>query len=65
MKMKPEFKLAKSLPGHSQMERVRAARAMLETRLGTRENVLGGFLSIFHPEIPRDKAIRMARDAYR
>lgn len=55
MKMPPEFKLAKTLPGASQMERVVAARAILNgTRQMGRRAEVRAFLSIFHPEMTEE-----------
>jgi hypothetical protein len=62
MKMKPEYKLAKRLPGVSQMERVRAARAMLDTRAGTEATKLHAFMAIFHPTYPEEKVRELVRD---
>lgn len=47
-----DFDLAKRLPGTSQMERVKAARAMLDgTRQFSRRTEVAAFLAIFHPEL--------------
>jgi hypothetical protein len=61
MKQKPEFALAKKLPGTSQMERVRAARAILHSRAGSEALAFQGFMAIFHPEVSTD----VVRDAAR
>lgn len=60
--MKPEFKLAKKLPGVSQLERVRAARAILHSRAGTEALALQGFMAIFHPDYPEEKVREIVRD---
>ncbi len=60
--MKPEFKLARKLPGYSQMERVRAARAMLHSHAGGEAMALHAFMAIFHPDFPADKTREMVRD---
>jgi hypothetical protein len=60
--MKPEFKLARSLPGHSQIERVRAARAILNGRSGSEAMALYAFMAIFHPDYPPQKVTRMVND---
>ncbi len=51
MKTKPEFTLARKLPGTSQMDRVRAARAILHSRSGSEALAFQGFMAIFHPEV--------------
>lgn len=61
--MKPEFELAKKLKGPSQMERVRAARALINGRHGDSEALaLEGFLAIFHPEMKADKVRELVSD---
>lgn len=60
--MKPEFELAKKLPGRSQMERVRAARAIINGRRGSEALALEGFMAIFHPEFPAAKMRDMVRE---
>lgn len=66
-KLKPEFELAKRLPGRSQMERVIAARAYIN-QAGPRDGdqqadlELHAFMSIFHPEVPVQSVRDMARD---
>lgn len=60
--MKTEFELAKELPGRSQMERVKAARAILHSRQGSEALALHAFMAIFHPKFPADKTRDMVRD---
>lgn len=60
--MKPEFALAKKLKGPSQMERVRAARAMLHSIRGSEGMGLRAFMAIFHPDYPEDKMRELERD---
>lgn len=60
--MKPEFELAKKLPGTSQIERVRAARAMLHSTAGSETMALRAFMSIFHPECPQERVSELVRD---
>lgn len=52
--MKPEFELAKKLKGPSQMERVIAARAIINGSRSSQEHIeemeFLAFMSIFHPE---------------
>lgn len=63
MKAKPEFELAKRFKGPSQMERVRAARALINGRHSDSEALaLRGFLAIFHPEMSDDKVRELVRD---
>ena len=58
---RPDFELAKQLPGASQLERVRAARGMLATqRFGTERHGLAAFIAIFHPEKDIDACLRRA-----
>lgn len=70
MKLKPEFELAKKLPGYSQMDRVRAARAYLN-QAGSRDPgrqadmELHAFMALFHPEIPTQTVREMSRDMRR
>ena len=62
--MKPEYELAKKLEGPSQMARVRAARAIIESARGQRQAdnlALRGFMAIFHPDYPEDKLRELAR----
>ena len=59
--MKPEFKLAKTLKGPSQIERVRAARAMLST-MRSRGAELEAFMAIFHPDYPDAKRRELVAD---
>lgn len=61
--IKKEIKLARKLPGKSQLERVRAARAMLHSSHGSEAMALHAFMGIFHPEFPQDKVREMARAA--
>lgn len=60
--MKPEFKLAKKIKGPSQLERVRAARAMLDGTRGSDGLALEAFMAIFHPDYPADKRRSMVAD---
>jgi hypothetical protein len=46
-----EKKLARKMRGPSQLERVRAARALLMGTAGSEALALDGFLAIFHPEM--------------
>lgn len=65
MKQKPEFELAKRLPGPSQMERVRAARAILNASgpIGGSEcSALRAFMDIFHPEVSQDRVRNIVAD---
>jgi hypothetical protein len=62
MKQKPEFELAKKIPGPSQMERVRAARAILNGRQGSEALAFQGFMAIFHPEVSADAVRDAARE---
>lgn len=62
LKTKPEFELAKRLPGASQIERVRAARAMIHSRRGSESMALFAFMDIFHSGYDPDKVRDMARD---
>jgi hypothetical protein len=59
--MKPEYELAKKRPGTSQLARVRAARAIIESRDGSEAMALRGFLTILHPEISEERRERMVR----
>jgi hypothetical protein len=59
--MKPEYELAKTLRGPSQLERVRAARALLNGS-GKEDVALHGFMAIFHPDYDPEKVRSMARD---
>lgn len=62
-KLKPEFELAKRLKGPSQMERVRAARAIINGRGGNSEAfALQGFMAIFHPDFDADRTRQMVND---
>ncbi len=45
------------------VSRVRAVACLARSRWGTPENEMFAFLSIFHPEIPLQRRIRMCRDA--
>jgi hypothetical protein len=58
----PEFDLAKRLPDKSQLERVRAARAILNGTRGTERAALHAFMSIFHPDYPPDKLRSLMKD---
>ena len=63
--MKPEFELAKKLKGPSQLDRVRAARAIIDAQQNGRQSeslALAGFMAIFHPDFPEDKVRDMCRD---
>lgn len=53
--MKPEFKLAKRMKGPSQIERVRAARAILNGTHTSEKLVLSAFIDILHPEISDER----------
>lgn len=59
--MKPEFEIAKRLPGQSQMERVRAAREIINGR-GSEIFALQGFMALFHPEVPHLRVMEMVAD---
>lgn len=66
-KLKPEFELAKKLPGHSQMERVMAARCFInQASRAPQDKIedleLHAFMSIFHPEVPVATVREMSRD---
>lgn len=67
--MKPEFELAKTLKGPSQIERVKAARCIINATRASQERIedleLHAFMSIFHPEISADKVREMSRDRRR
>lgn len=56
-RIKPEYRLAKKLPGRSQLARVRAARAMIDgvTPRQRRRMELHAFMAIFHPEVTTDR----------
>lgn len=56
-----EVALARKLPGPSQMERVRAARDLINGR-GSEVLALQGFMAIFHPEVPRQRVMEMVYD---
>lgn len=63
--MKPEFELAKKLPGPSQIERVRAARCILNARGpigGSEQSALRAFMDIFHPEVSQDRVRVLVND---
>ena len=62
--MKPEFELAKKLPGESQLERVRAARAMIHSSAGNEAMAFRGFMDIFHPEVPKEAVEDAAREIH-
>lgn len=62
MKQKPEFELAKRLPGHSQLERVRTARAFLHSTMGTETRALRAFMDIFHSEVSQDRVRDLVLD---
>lgn len=62
MKKKPEFELAKRLPGRSQLERVRAARSFLHSTMGTETRALRAFMDIFHPEVSQDRVRDLVAD---
>lgn len=49
--MKPEYELAKRLPGYSQLDRVRAARSILHSTRGSETMALRAFMDIFHPDV--------------
>lgn len=52
--------------GPSQMDRVRAARAIIDSRRSNAEPLaLAGFMAIFHPEVPQDKVRELCRDLKR
>lgn len=63
--MKPEFELARKLKGPSQIERVRAARAILNGRRGSEALALEAFMAIFHPEFSAEKTREMVSDVRR
>lgn len=54
---KEERDLARQLPGPSQLERVRAARAIIDAHRGPAAErlALRGFMAIFHPNYPEAK----------
>lgn len=60
-----ERELAKRLPGPSQIERVRAARAIIHSRSGSEAMALRGFMAIFHPKTPEHVVSDMVRDLQR
>lgn len=55
-------KLARKLPGHSQLERVRAARCILHSAMGSETRALRAFMDIFHPEVSQDTVREMVLD---
>jgi len=62
-KLRADFELAKRLPGHSQVERVRAARALLDgSRRFSKATEVRAFMSIFHPDYPEEKLMRLLSD---
>lgn len=64
MKQPPEHLLAKKLKGPSQLERVRAARAMLDTKRGGSESMkMAAFLDIFHPDISDEQRLGLMQNA--
>lgn len=63
-KLKPEFDLARKLKGPSQMERVRAARSILNGS-GSETTALRAFMDIFHPEVSQDRVRDMVTDLQR
>lgn len=46
---------ARKLKRPSQMERARAARAIIDAKRGSEELALEGFMAIFHPEYAADR----------
>ncbi len=64
MKKRADIELAKRLPGVSQMERVRAVRAILHSHLGSEALAFQGFMAIFHPECP-EAVVRQAAQEIR
>lgn len=56
-----DFELAKTLPGPSQLERVRAARAIIQGR-GSEVLALQGFMAILHPEVGADRVRELVAD---
>lgn len=54
--------LARKLPGHSQMERVRAAEAMLHGTRGSETMALRAFMSIFHADVSQDRVQEIVCD---
>lgn len=56
-----ETKLARRIKGPSQMERVRAARAIIQAR-NSETLALEGFMAIFHPEVPITKVKELVSD---
>lgn len=56
--------LARQLPGHSQLERVRAARCILHAHPvgGSETLALRAFMDIFHPEVSQDTVREMVLD---
>lgn len=61
-KVKPEYELARRIKGHSQIERVQAARAILHSTIGNEGLALLAFMAIFHPEYPDGKVRELVRD---
>lgn len=60
---KQEKTLARTFKGPSQMERVRAARAIIDAHRGNAEGLaLSGFMAIFHPEFSEELTRDMVRD---
>lgn len=58
-----EKNLARKLPGPSQMQRVRAARAILQSnRNFSQATEVRAFMAIFHPEYPEEKLRDLVRE---
>lgn len=62
MKQRPEFALARKLAGPSQLERVRAARAILDGQRSSEALALEAFLAIFHPEMKNARRRELVGD---
>jgi len=60
--MRPEFELARKLRGPSQLERVRAARAIIHSRRDSEAMALTAFMEIFHPDYSEDKKRELVAD---
>jgi len=53
----------KTEPAANIVNRVRAVACLARSSWGTPENEMFAFLSIFHPEIPLQRRIRLCREA--
>ena len=61
-KNKLEFEIAKQLPGKSQLDRVRAARAMIHSNRGSETMALHAFMAIFHPKVSQAAVRELIQD---